>query len=550
MTFNRVKSQVKGISMSNKKFDQDSSSHSNDDIENESILKLLTDADDSFNRSRLEQANYQYQHILRSDPGNVQALNGLGLIAMQAGMMSLAVEFLNNACELDPTNMTVNKNLALVYTRMSQYDDAILQYISMLDIDENNSEIHGELARLNVLQGHFDIALKYYRHAFYLTPEDPRNLHGIAQLDVKSITKDDLKTIETILEKSDLPLAQRCSFYFALGDIYDGYALYDEAFANYSVANLSRVERFDLALYTDHVSDIIDTFSSDLFEKFTAEELNASSHPVFIVGMPNSGEALVEQLLASHSDVYTAGTAILIDDFAKKLGLANESDKNLLLSMNYISANSLNDMAQFYLDSMNNLAIKADHNNPQVITNKLLCNFTNLGLIALLFPNARIIDCRRNPFDVCLSCFFQNLSDEHLYSRDLKEVALYYQQYDRLMAHWKKVLPVNIQTIDYEEMISDTEIICRKVIDYTGLEWQEQCLDFYNTKRHINVDNPVQLKYGVYKSSINNWQHYEKYLHLMKKTLSQSNTTNKDDELVAINPHDFRQDYKASRYIR
>ncbi len=537
--------------MSNRKFEGGSLSNNYGKSENESILKLITDARKNYEGNHLEQANYLYQQVLSSEPGNIQALNGLGQIAMQAGMLSLAVEFLSSACELDPLNMTVNNNLALAYTRLFRYDDAIIQYLSMLDIDENNSGIHGELARLNLHQGHFDLALKYYKHAFYLAPEDPRNLHGVAQLDVKSITKDDLALVETILERSDLPLMQRCSFYFALGDIYDGYALYDEAFTNYSVANMCKTERFNLDEYTEYVSNIIDTFSAEFFEKIKSAGLNSSSQPVFIVGLPNSGETLVEQILASHTDVYTADDSILIDDFANKLDIANDNDKDLMLSIHSITSDSLNYLAQFYLNKLNNQAMKYDHSNPQVITNKIQFNFTNLGLIALLFPNARIIDCRRNSLDVSLACFFQNLSDEHIYSRDLKEIALYYQQYERLMSHWSKVLPVDIHTIDYEKMIMDTKVVCREVIDYAGLEWQESCLDFYNTKHHVNMENPVQQKYGVYKSSINNWQHYEKYLHLLKKTLLKPSIHKvQDDELIAINPHDFRKDYKATRHMR
>ncbi|PCJ88936.1 MAG: hypothetical protein COA54_01540 [Thiotrichaceae bacterium] len=536
--------------MRNRKFKRESSSNKCGNSKNESILNLITDAHDNYDRNHLEQANFLYQQVLRSEPDNIQALNGLGLIAMQIGMLTLAVEFLTSACEIEPRNMTVNNNLALVYTRMSRYDDAIVQYFDMLELDQNNSVIYGELARLNLRQSQFDLALKYYRHAFYLAPEDPRNLHGIAQLDAKSITKDELDLVETVLDRNNLPLVNRCSLYFSLGDIYDGYALYDEAFANYSVANMCKAKRFNLAEYTKHVSSIIDTFSLDLFDKFSSTELNPSSQPVFIVGLPHSGEALVEQILASHTDVYTAGSSVLIDDFANKLLVSNENDKHTMLSINYITTDSLNDLAQFYLSNLNNLAMKNDHKIPQVITNKMQLNFTNLGLIALLFPNARIIDCRRNPIDVCLSCFFQNLSDEHDYSLDLKETALYYQQYERLMAHWQKVLPVNIHTINYETLINDTETICREVIAYAGLEWQEQCLDFYNTKRHVNMENPVQLKYGVYKSSINNWQHYEKHLHLLKKTLSMTDCAVQDDDLTAISPHDFKKDYKASKYIR
>ena len=501
------------------------------------ILKLISDAQGYYEENKLEQANHLFQQVLQVEENNIIALNGVGLIAMQAGIMSLAVEFLSHACDLAPKNMIVNKNLALVYTRMARYEEAILQYISMLDINENDSEIHGELARINLQLGRLDLALKHYRYAFDMDSTDPRNIHGLIQLDMESITENDIDIIDKLLNRSDLSLEKRCSFYFALGSIYDKKARYDDAFANFSVANICKGEKFDAQKHTDYIDKVIETFSPELFERFPIEELNRSAQPVFILGMPRSGTTLIEQILASHSDVYAGGELTLIEETADLMNLSEEKIKDLPLVVENLTVELLNDHAQTYLTNINNLSDRDEHKKPVLISNKLPANFLYLGLISLLFPNAKIIHCQRNPLDISLSCYFQNFSGRHPYAYDLRSIATYYQQYERLMAHWKKVLPVNMHTVTYEEMVEDTETVSKRLIDYVGLDWQAQCLEFHKNKRHVNTASLVQVRKKIYSSSLNRWQNYEKHIKSLKKVLNisgaeeSSSKTSKLDEV-------------------
>ncbi len=528
--------------MNRRKYNEEGLIHKHRNSENEFNKKLIDEAQECFDKNQMEQSNYLYQEVLRLNPTSVSALNGLGLIAMKVGMMSLAVEFLSSACEHDPENMAVNKNLALALTRSSNYDDAILQYIGMLDIDENDSEIHAELAKLNKHTGHLDMALHYYRHAFYLNPENPENLHGIVQIDMESIVQEDIDIVESILNRSDLSLEKRCSFYYALGNIYDARSRYDEAFANYSVANMCKGDKFDPARHTDYVSDVIDTFSSRFFEQIPTTKLNASTQPVFIVGMPYSGTTLVEQILQGHPGVYTAGESKFVEYIAENLGITNEDVIKYFVLVDDELIDSLNDMSELYLSNINNQAMKEDHINPQLITNKVQVDFTYLGLIALLFPGAKIIHCRRNVMDVCLASFFHDLPKSHAYGNDLRTVALYYQQYERLMAHWEKVLPIDIHTVNYEEILSNTKTSSKQLMEYINIEWQPQCLDFYNTKNK-------NARYGECKSTLDKWQYYDKYLHLLKKTLGIGMDYYDDEEIITINPHDFKKDFKASKFM-
>ncbi|VAW54188.1 hypothetical protein MNBD_GAMMA05-1543 [hydrothermal vent metagenome] len=514
------------------------------------INKLISDAQDYYKQNKLEQANHLFQQVLQINEKNIIALNGVGLIAMQAGIMSLAVEFLSYACDLAPKNMIVNKNLALVYTRMARYEEAILQYISMLDINENDSEVHGELARINLQIGNLDLALKHYRYAFEQDLTDPRNIHGLIQLDAESIEENDINEIEKLLNGSTLSLEKRCSFYFALGSIYDKKAHYDDAFANYSVANICKGEKFDAYEHANYITKVIETFSTELFDGLFTENLNQSEQPVFIFGMPRSGTTLVEQILASHTEVYAGGELTLIEDIADSMALSKKKMNGLSLKTEDLTVESLNEYAQTYLTTINNLSDKSGRKKPAVISNKLPENFLYLGLISLLFPNAKIIHCQRNPLDVSLSCYFQNFTGSHPYAYDLKSITLYYQQYERLMTHWKNVLPNKIHTVSYEEMVDDVENVSKRLINYIDLDWQAQCLEFHKNKRHVNTASLVQVRKEIYTSSLNRWQHYDKHIQILKKHFDVSNTKSEHFELSRLNATKNKNEGKALNLLQ
>jgi len=513
------------------------------------ISSLIEKAQNYHEKKQLEQANCLYQQVLELDAENIFALNGLGLIAMDARMLLLAVEFFNLARDINPDHITVNKNLALVYSRMSRYDEAILHYIHILHLDENNAEAHGELARIYLQAGNLHHALSHYKFAFTLNPDDPRNLHGLVQLDPNSITSENIKLVEKLLLKPDLPLEARRSFYFGLGAVYDFFERYDEAFANYSVANISKGAFFDAEKHEAYITDIIRTFSPELFSKYGNRDLNNSTQTVFIVGMPRSGTTLVEQVIAAHSDVYAAGELNLITTIAKQLNMTIEQDQAHSMTIENSTAESLKKLSQFYLNDINNHALNNDYKNPLRITDKMPINFIYLGLIALLFPNAKIIHCRRNPLDVSLSCYFQNFSANHSYSYDLKNIAFFYQQYERLMAHWQQVLPVEIHTVDYEEMIADTEASSKKLVEYINLDWQDSCLEFYKTKRQVSTASLVQVRKNIYQSSVNRWQHYDKYLHYLKKILSACDVRENAERPDEMNLQNMKYGEKTCGYL-
>jgi len=485
-----------------------------DNDENQDVInKLLANAFDYQENNQLEQANFLYQEVLQKEPKNICALNGLGLVALNAGMLVLASEFLNTAHLLDPRHMTVNCNLGLVYTKLSEYKKAIKHYRYLLEKDKSNGEIHGEIARLYQQIEHNEAALNHYQLAFMINPSDPRNFSGMVQLDAKSISLEYINSVEKHLLEPNLPLQARCSFYFSLGAVYDASESYDQAFANYAVANISKVADFDADKHANYISEIIQTFSEDFFKQQQTIGLNESNQPIFIVGMPESGIVSIGKSLSQHNEIYSAGELDLIEEVSSSANITSGRD---------INAEQLADLSKAYLNHVNAMAINDNCKIPRRIIDIKPSNFLHLGLISLLFPKAKIIHCVANPFDICLSNYFKNYSSDNKYAYDQKNIAMYYQQYERLMAHWHKALAIDIHTINYDEMVMSPELIISKLYDFINLP---QHTDGAGQTDNIKIGCNAKVNQALCNTPARHWQHYRKYSHAMLTELMLLNTT-------------------------
>lgn len=471
------------------------------------VAKLIFDAHTYYEKNDMQQSNFLYQKALQLEPKNIQILNGIGLIAMQAGMLKLAAEFLNMAWELNPDDLETNRNLALVYNQGLRFNDAILHYICMLNIDENNAQAHTELAGLNLHQGNLDLALHHYMYAFELKSSDPCNIQGIAEIDASVLSEKDISSVEALLENTSLSLQDRCSFYFSLGKIHDESGRFDEAYANYLVANLTKGSVFNGDQHISSVSQIIKLFNAELFDEFDEPTLNNSAQPVFIVGMPCSGASLVENILCRKSDIYSVGEDKKIQSISEKIEKVHNVSNHLLTSH-----------ARFYLNEINNLAANSESKKPSKIINSMSGNYLHLGLIALLFPKAQIIHCVRDPFDVCLSSYCMNFSKGHGYAYKQEDISLYFQQYQRLMAHWNKVLPGKILHVSYEKLVQSPAAASKQLFEFINVDCKIE--DFLAEESKMNPTRCSLTEISCYKASFEKRQYYQKHFPAFVNKLS------------------------------
>ncbi len=480
---------------------------------------LLERADAAFDNQELEQACEIYRSIIRREPKNLRALTGYAKVAMQWNMVTLAVDALKTALSVNANHVAVNAMLAAAYTKMQDYGKAITHYKKVIAMRPDDADAHGELARLYAITGDLASARNRYRSAFALKPSDPRNVHGLIQTDEHAITPQVIDTVEQLLSRNDLPLADRSSFYFALGAIFDREARYDEAFANYMVANIARGEHYDASAHEHFVDNLIESFDAGLFSRHNnvrsvMQDESVDVTPVFIVGMPRSGASLVEQILAGHSEIHAAGELDRIERISHGLSALMESQSSYPAGIAQLSSQSLRQTARAHRQYLHQLAA-----GEPMVTDKMPSNYLHLGLIAILFPQAKIIHCERDPLDVCVSCFFQNFTGRHAYASDLQALGHYYNQYQRLMSHWQNVLPTPILNVSYEQLVSDTENETRRIIGFLELEWQPACLQFHQLDRAVNTASLAQVRKPVYRSAIGRWRNYDKYLQALKKTI-------------------------------
>jgi hypothetical protein len=237
-----------------------------------------------------------------------------------------------------------------------------------------------------------------------------------------------------------------------------------------------------------------------------------SERPVFVVGMLRTGTTLVEQILASHPAVHGAGEVphlgAMVNNMSERLG-GSEKYPECIKSL---SAAAVRVLAGEYEQALDQSIRGRQTAEVLRVVDKMPSNYLNLGLIATLFPKARIIHCRRDPVDTCLSCYFQNFQEPIAYTLDLRHLGQYYREYERLMAHWRAVLPVGVFDLAYEELTADLEGVSRCLLDFCGLPWDDRCLRFNESRRIVRTSSALQVRQPVYRSSVGKWKRYEAQL--------------------------------------
>jgi tetratricopeptide (TPR) repeat protein len=318
----------------------------------------------------------------------------------------------------------------------------------------------------------------------------------------------DIDRLHAILTEPDAPQSEKIAAGFGLGTLFDRAEDYDEAFAAYALANQLTHEAIaadgqtfsaaDLRIYVDWA---IQSFRKDGFVA-TDGWGDPSELPVFIVGMPRSGTSLVEQITASHARVFGAGERRDIGDIVRTL-LGGETHRNPA----DLDGSALRTAASAQIDRLRLLGGDAER-----VIDKMPDNILLLGYIAVMFPGARVILCRRDLRDVGLSCYTKPFTDGMAWSFDLTELGQRAYEIDRLAEHWREVLPLRMIDLQYEDLVADLDGQSRRLIDFLGLEWDPACLTFQETERPVLTGSFWQVRQALYTSSIGRWRHYRKHL--------------------------------------
>jgi tetratricopeptide (TPR) repeat protein len=452
----------------------------------------------------VDAAIVHYERSIALFPTSAEAHNNLANLLQKRGRHEEAVEQYKSAIRLKPTYLSAQRSLGDALQSQNHIDGAIVCYRAALASEPRDIPTLNRLASALLIAGRLDDATRAFETAIDIAPDNIGLQHNYAS--VRSFVHGDrrLASLEDLQAGKDkLSDEQRMVLHFTLGKAYADLKDADRSFHHLEAGN--RLKRQSL-MYDERGTLLV---MQRIREVFTKDLLRAKSNvghqsetPVFIVGMPRSGTTLVEQILASHPRVFGAGE---VKDFAATASVFSARTASAYPEMlAKLSDDDLREFGKTYVERLSRYGAEKDR-----IVDKMPANFLFAGLIHLVLPNAKIIHIKRDPVDNCVSCFSLLFEEDQPYSYDLREMGRYYRAYDTLMDHWRSVLPAGgLLEVQYEDLVGDFERQARRLVAHCGLEWDERCLAFHETKRPVNTASLVQVRKSVYGSSVGRSRFY------------------------------------------
>jgi tetratricopeptide (TPR) repeat protein len=474
---------------------------------------------------RLDAAEAAFRRALQLEPDSAGRLTNLANVLADLDRRDEALTCYRRAIVLDPGYVLAHYGLATRLRLSGDMEEALESYREVLQLSPGQAVAWNDLGRALRALGRLDEAVDAFRRALAIDPDFAdayRNLAAFGQL---TPGDQEIARLAGLAAKPGLPIEERAAAGFALAKALDDADRFDEAFAAYDCANriyrdfcTASGQHFDAEALRRRVDQAIDGFTPGFFGS-VVDWGNRSELPVFVLGMPRSGTSLVEQIAASHSHVFGAGELRDIGHMVDELGpIVGEQDRA-----------AIRGFADAHLERLRALGRGAER-----VLDKLPDNVFALGVIATLFPGARVVFCRRDPRDICLSCYFQKFSARQLvFSYDLADCAKRYLETERLTRHWHRVLPLRMLDVQYEALVDDLEGESRRLISFLGLDWEPACLDFHRTQRTVTTASGWQVRQPLYDRSVGRWRNYARHLAPLLDALGETDQCGASFETAA-----------------
>lgn len=455
-------------------------------------------AETLFLTERLEEAEDYLKKAMELEPGSARILLKLSGVLERANRIDEALKAVDDALELNPEMPESHYRKASIHFMTNQLDEARESLNKALRLMPKFPLGLALLSEIEQAMGNMDKAGEIALQAIEMNPGMPFAYMTYGK--TKKYKKDDPDFIQ-MQEMAENPRhagrQQQTSLHYALFKAYEDVGDYGKAFDHLSKGAAMKRQSipYEEASAFAHI-ELQKTIYPEDFLKAYKNKGYKSNLPVFIVGMPRSGTTLTEQIISSHPDVYGAGELQDLTAAEHEIG-GNFGPENAAR------------LGEIYIERIK----KLDKSGKKLrITDKMPGNFMRIGMIAAALPDAKIIHCRRNAIDTCLSCYKQLFARGQYWSYDLEELGRYYQNYLGIMDHWRKVLPGRFLDIDYEETVTNFEEKARELIDYVGLPWNDACLAPHENKRAVLTASKTQVIQPVYKTSVESWRKYEDFI--------------------------------------
>ena len=524
---------------------KDASSHALEQLENlKSLPNTLLYINQILYEGKLSEAEKMCRDFLKKDPKNTEAMSILSEIASRLGYLEDAEFLLENAVNFEPNNPELRKKYLIILRKKQKFSKAMIQAEYLCKTFPKNLSYKAQMAIEIMQNGDYEKAIEIFDSILKKAPNDPNTLtskghalktfgnnidaiksyklahkakpdHGEAYFSLANLKTYSFKTSEIALMKNQLENVNllskdRVYFHFALAYALEKEGEYEEAFSHLEKGNeIKKINnRYSIKGMKDEIHSQIQICDSNFFSSHGEGGLNKND-PIFILGLPRSGSTLIEQILASHSQI--DGTLELPNILSMAHGLrghdrlSNEGKYPSVLKS--LTKDQRKEMGLEYITDTFIHRDKAPR-----FTDKMPNNFRHIGLIHLILPNAKIIDARRYPLDCCFSIYKQLFAQGQEFSYGLEEIGNYYRNYIDLMDHWNRVLPGKILKVNNEDIINDLEGQVKRIIDYLELPFEKECISFYNTKRSVRTASSEQVRKPINKDGVERWKPYSKKL--------------------------------------
>jgi tetratricopeptide (TPR) repeat protein len=518
-------------------------------IDTDPIGGVLQEAAACMARDERPQAESRFRRVLQQNSNHIGALCGLAAVSLDAGYPKDAERLLRHALrqsahmpliwrglaqtflqtgDLAAAEAAVRHSLivdegasaswvlfASVLAHTMRQAEALDAYDRALRLDPN--QVRVALSRGHVLKtlGRRAEAEAAYQRCLELQPDFGEAYYSFADLKSYVFSDREVAGMQALLADGKTSPKSQAQIHFALGRALEQRRRYSDAFAHYEAGNSAkrRSTPFDAGAFEDKCRRVAATFSAQFFSARSGSGLNDAA-PIFIVGLPRSGSTLVEQVLASHSQVEGTMELPHVLRYVRELDHHGGASDTYPESVGDLSSEQLQSLGQRFIDETRIYR----SGRPRFI-DKMPNNFSHIGLIQLMLPQATIIDVRRNPMDACFSAFKQHFAQGQSFSYDLEDLGRYYRNYVALMDHWDAVLPGKVFHLSYEALVRDTEAQVRRLLAFCGLEFEAGCLKFHETRRSVRTASSEQVRQPMYDSSVGLWRHFEAHLAPLQRSL-------------------------------
>lgn len=469
---------------------------------------------------KADEARQLLERCLELAPGFHAARQNYALLLHRSNQPEQALVEIEHLLAVEPEHPAHRNLKAVVLCRTGDYATAIDLYAALLAEYPDNAQVWMSYGHALKTAGLTARAIEAYRRALAIQPSFGEVWWSLANLKTFRFSDDEVATMRTQLGRTDLSDDDRLHLDFALGKALEDAGEYAASFDHYAAGNARRHAQlhYDPAETHARVEHIRRQYTREFFAA-RAGSGSAARDPIFIVGLPRSGSTLIEQILSSHSQVEGTMELPEVTSITRLLREQAEGDGAMPYheALARLDADALRELGERYLA---HTRIHRKTSAPLFI-DKMPNNFMHIGLIQLMLPNAIIIDARRHPMACCFSGFKQHFARGQSFSYRLDDLARYYTDYVRLMAHFDAVLPGRVHRVIYERMVEDTEGEVRRLLAHCGLPFEEACLRFFENERPVRTASSEQVRRPIYREGMDQWRHYAPWLAPLEQGLGE-----------------------------